>query len=128
MLGATMEIGVWLRGLGLSRYEAAFRENSIGVDVLPDLTDGDLGQLGVKLGDRKRLLKAIAGLGAAETTEKPTSSAPASLSGDAAERRQLTVMFCDLVGSTAMSTRLDPEDLREIIGSYHRCCANLVER
>src|ERR1700736_1668284 len=124
MLGATMEIGVWLRGLGLSRYEAALRENSIGVDVLPDLTDGDLGRLGVTLGDRKRLLKAIAGLGAAETAAKPISPTPASSSGDAAERRQLTVMFCDLVGSTAMSARLDPEDLREI----HRLLSSLLRQ
>src|ERR1700688_1414117 len=121
-----MEIGVWLRGLGLSQYEAAFRENSIGADVLRDLTDGDLGQLGVTLGDRKRLLKAIAGLGAAETGAKPTSCAPASSSGDSAERRQLTVMFCDLVVSTAMSARLDPEDLRGIISVYQRCCAKLI--
>ena len=92
--GVTMDVGVWLRNLGLSRYEAAFRENSIDADVLPDLTDGDLAQLGVNLGDRKRLLKAIAGLGTAEPLAPPSSPT------DYAERRPITVMFCDLVGST----------------------------
>ena len=119
-----MDIGAWLRGLGLGQYEAMFRESEIDAEVLPDLTESDLSQLGVPLGHRKRLLKAIAGLGTAESTAEPSSPAPASSSMDAAERRQLTVMFCDLVGSTALSATLDPEDLRGIIGAYHRCCAN----
>jgi class 3 adenylate cyclase/predicted ATPase len=101
-----------------------FREAEIGVDVLPDLTDADLGQLGVPLGNRKRLLKAIASLC---TTDGPANPRPTPPAQDAAERRQLTVMFCDLVGSTAMSARLDPEDMREIIGTYHRCCAAQIE-
>ena len=123
-----MTVGDWLRSLGLSRYEAAFRDSSIDLDVLSDLTDGDLEKLGVTLGDRKRLLKAITALSATDSSAKATSPAPAPKSTDVAERRQLTVMFCDLVGSTALSAKLDPEDMREVIGSYHRCCANCVER
>ena len=95
-----MDIGAWLRSLGLGRYEAAFCDNSIDADVLPDLTDGDLAQLGVNLADRKRLLKAIASLDATDLAAKPTRPAPLSSSLDTAERRPITVMFCDLVGST----------------------------
>ena len=94
-----MDIGIWLRGLGLNRYEAAFRDNSIGPDILPDLTSDDLEKLSVTLGDRKRLLKAIASVCATETAPKPPSPASRPSSTDVAERRQLTVMFCDLVGS-----------------------------
>ena len=113
-----MDVGIWLRNLGLSRYEAAFSDNSIDADVLPDLTDGDLAQLGVNLGDRKRLLKAIASLGVTESAAKPTSPAPLSSSVAAAERRPITVMFCDLVGSTGLAARLDAEDWRNLVGSY----------
>ncbi len=121
-----MDIGDWLRSLGLGEYENAFRENSIGSDILADLNESDLGQLGVTLGDRKRLMKAIANLGSpAPAVAVPTPPSPAA---DTAERRQVTVMFCDLVGSTALSARLDPEDLRGVIGAYHRCCADGVER
>ncbi len=122
-----MDIGVWLRSLGLEQYETLFRENDIDVEVLSDLTDGDLEKIGVSLGHRKRLLKAVAAL-AGPALAPPTTNMSIPLAADAAERRQLTVMFCDLVGSTALSARLDPEDMREVIGSYHRCCANLVER
>jgi len=114
----TMDVGVWLRSLGLGRYEAAFRDNSIDADVLPDLSDGDLAQLGVNLGDRKRLLKAIASRGATESTLKPTSPASLSSATDSAERRPITVMFCDLVGSTALASRLDAEDWRNLVGAY----------
>src|SRR5271169_1663132 len=123
-----MDVGEWLRSLGLGRYEATLRDNEIDDAVLSDLTDGDLEKLGVPMGHRKRLLKAIVSLGSTETTAKPTNPAPTPTSPDVAERRQLTVMFCDLVGSTAMSARLDPEDMREVISSYHRSCANCVER
>src|SRR5271167_4166690 len=123
-----MDVGDWLRSLGLGEYEAVFLENKIDAEVLSDLTDGELSQLGVPLGHRKRLLKAIASLAATEALAKPTIPTSAPWSPEAAERRQLTVMFCDLVGSTAISARLDPEDLRGIIGAYHRCCANCVER
>src|SRR5271168_861563 len=123
-----MDVGEWLRGLGLGQYEATFRDNEIDDAVLSDLTDGDLEKLGVPMGHRKRLLKAIVSLGSTETSAKPTNPAPTPTSPDVAERRQLTVMFCDLVGSTTLSARLDPEDMREVIGTYHRCCANCVER
>ena len=123
-----MDIGVWLRGLGLSRYEAAFRDNSIGPDILPDLTGDDLEKLGVTLGDRKRLLKAIASVCATETAPKPPSPSSRPSSTDAAERRQLTVMFCDLVGSTALSKRLDPEDMREVIRAYQDACSGAIAR
>ena len=122
-----MDIGVWLRSLGLEQFETLFRENDIDVEVVSDLTDGDLEKIGVSLGHRKRLLKAVAAL-AGPALAPPTTNLSIPLAADAAERRQLTVMFCDLVGSTALSARLDPEDVREVIGSYHRCCANLVER
>lgn len=124
-----MDLGDWLKSLGLGRYVSAFRDNSIDVGVLPDLTDGDLEKIGVTLGDRKRLLKAISTLSATDGAAKPATPAPAPpFATDAAERRQLTVMFCDLAGSTAMSARLDPEDTREVISAYHRCCAGLIGR
>src|ERR1700691_5092117 len=123
-----MDVGDWLRGLGLGQYETLFRQNDIDVEVVSELTEGDLEKFGVSFGHRKRLLKAIASLGSTETTVKPAAPVSLQTSTDAAERRQLTVMFCDLVGSTAMSARLDPEDLRGIISAYHRCCATLIER
>jgi class 3 adenylate cyclase/predicted ATPase len=107
-----MDVAVWLRSLGLSRYEAAFSNDSIDADVLPDLTDDDLAQLGVNLGDRKRLLRAITRL---RSSEPPT---PQPASKDSAERRPITVLFCDLVGSTSIASRLDPEDWRNIVESY----------
>jgi class 3 adenylate cyclase/predicted ATPase/DNA polymerase III delta prime subunit len=123
-----MDVGDWLRSLGLGEYEAVLLENKIDAEVLADLTDGDLEKLGVPMGHRKRLLKAIASLNAIETPAKATSPTPTPPTQDVAERRQLTVMFCDLVGSTAMSARLDPEDMRGVIGAYHRCCAAQIER
>jgi class 3 adenylate cyclase len=118
-----MDLADWLRGLGLEQYEDAFRDNEIDWKVLPSLTADDLKEIGVvPVGHRRRLLDAIAALGQGEG---PRETPPASASGEA-ERRQLTVMFCDLVGSTPLSARLDPEDLREVIGAYHRCCADLV--
>ena len=124
-----MDIAAWLRGLGLERYEAAFRDNEINWAVLPKLTADDLKDIGVTaVGHRRMLLEAIAALGASvaiPTVRAAVSdvSAPAE-----AERRQLTVMFCDLVGSTPLSTRFDPEDLREIVGAYHRSVADTVGR
>jgi class 3 adenylate cyclase len=124
-----MDVEDWLRGLGLAQYEAMFRDNSIGPDVLPDLTDSDLEKLGVTLGDRKRLLKAIACLGPPQTLARPRGPPPTPFPQEnAAERRQLTVMFCDLVGSTAISARLDPEDMREVISAYHDACSAAVAR
>jgi len=119
-----MDLAEWLRALGLEQYEDAFRDNEIDWKVLPSLTADDLKEIGVvPVGHRRRLLDAIAALGAAEATSAP---APAAAGG--AERRQLTVMFCDLVGSTPLATRFDPEDLREIVGAYHRCVSDTVAR
>jgi class 3 adenylate cyclase/predicted ATPase len=117
-----VDIAAWLRGLGLEQYEAAFRANDIDASVLPRLTSDDLKDLGVaSVGHRRRLLDAIGALG-----PEPTTVAVVPVHA-AAERRQLTVMFCDLVGSTALSTRLDPEDLSEVVGAYHRAVAGVVE-
>jgi hypothetical protein len=113
-----MDLTKWLRGLGLEQYAPAFRENDVDAEVLPELTAHDLIGIGViSIGHRRKLLAAIAALNAA----RATAPAPAD-----AERRQLTAMFCDLVGSTALSTRFDPEDLREVIGAYHRAVAEIV--
>src|ERR1700761_9206654 len=109
-----MDVGAWLRGLGLGQYEGRFRESEIEADVLRDLTEADLEKLGLPLGPRKRILKAIASLGDADGAPGPASLRRAAPE-DAAERRQLTVMFCDLAGSTALSARLDPEDMRQVI-------------
>jgi len=126
-----MDVGGWLGSLGLGQYEALFRASEIDADILPELTDADLEKLGVPLGHRKRLLRAISGLGAPGTLAE-TSAVPAASTGakphDAAERRQLTVMFCDLVGSTALSRQTDPEDLSALIGTYHRAVAERVGR
>ena len=124
-----MDIGGWLRGLGLERYEQAFRENEIDLRVLPELTADDLKELGVAaIGHRRLLLKAIADLAASAgraAAEDVPAASPASAPGEA-ERRQLTVMFCDLVGSTALAAQLDPEDLREVISAYHRATTDAV--
>src|SRR6202023_273770 len=122
-----MDIAAWLQGLGLERYVPAFRDNEIDWEVLPKLTSEDLREIGVAaIGHRRKLLDAIAALGATVPTAAVTpapSDAPAPTD---AERRQLTVMFCDLVGSTELSARLDPEDLREVIAAYHRAVADVV--
>jgi class 3 adenylate cyclase/predicted ATPase len=122
-----MDVAAWLQGLGLERYSSAFRDNEIDERVLPSLTAEDLKDLGVTLvGHRRLLLDAIAALGAGVPAAAETAAprdAPASAD---AERRQLTVIFCDLVGSTSLATRLDPEDLREVIGAYHRAVAEIV--
>jgi class 3 adenylate cyclase len=116
-----LEIADWLRGLSLEQYAETFRANAIEIAVLPELSEADLEKLGVILGHRKMMLRAIATLGA-PALQPPVAAAT---SGEA-ERRQLTVMFCDLVGSTPLSARYDPEDLREIVGAYHRCVAGAV--
>jgi class 3 adenylate cyclase/predicted ATPase len=122
-----MDVAGWLRSLGLGQYEALFRASEIDADILPELTEIDLEKLGVPLGHRKRLLRAISGLAAPETLAAPSASTGATPQ-DAAERRQLTVMFCDLVGSTALSTRFDPEELREEIRAYQNTVSGLVAR
>jgi class 3 adenylate cyclase len=121
------EIGDWLEKLGMSEYAERFAENKIDVSVLRYLTDQDLEKIGVLLGHRRKMLAAIAELvGALQAPPQPalTESKPQ----DTAERRQVTVMFSDLVGSTALSAQMDPEDLREVITAYQKCVANTVQR
>jgi class 3 adenylate cyclase len=141
---AAMDVADWLRALGLERYEAAFRENDVNAALLPDLTADDLKDLGVtSIGHRRQLLKAIAALGdnaasgqgddhrASKLAAPPVVAsgqpyeAPAPHGG---ERRQLTVMFCDLVGSTALSEKLDPEELRSLLHAYRTLCGDLIAR
>src|SRR3954454_14327745 len=130
-----MDVAAWLHGLGLGEYEATFHENAVDGEVLPEITADDLKEMGVAaVGHRRKLLAAIATLRsgtpqpahvvaaeAASLTAPPTGST-------GAERRQLTVLFCDLAGSTALSSRLDPEDLREVISAYHHAVAEAVRR
>src|SRR5258708_536517 len=120
-----MDVAAWLRGLGLERYAAAFRDNEIDWEALPKLTAEDLQDLSVMLGiHRRKLLEAIAAL----RRETGPQRSAADQVVPTAERRQLTVMFCDLVGSTALSAQLDPEDLREVIGAYHAAVAEVIGR
>ena len=126
---------VWLRSLGLGKYEAAFRENEIDETVLLSLTHENLKELGVTaLGHRLKLLDAIGALrndasGKAPSVNPATApSTPSAPPEDRAERRQVTVMFSDLVGSTALSAGMDPEDLREVISAYQKCVAETVQR
>src|SRR5262249_24662153 len=122
-----MDLCAWLRSLGLERYEAVFRDNEIDADILHDLTDNHLREMGVALGVRSKSLNAIAALPPrAEQASRTSAVALASLAVDAAERRQVTVMFSDLVGSTSLSVRMDPEDLREVISAYQKCVAETV--
>jgi SAM domain (Sterile alpha motif) len=140
-----IDVASWLQQLGLSQYEPAFRDNEVDGDVLPDLTGEDLIAIGVTaVGHRRKLLSAIAALGTAAPASAPAPSSPIapvpvpvttptpvppSASAPAqAERRQLTVMFCDLVGSTALSTGMDPEDLRDVIASYQSRCSAAIRR
>jgi class 3 adenylate cyclase len=129
-----MDVASWLRDLGLERYETAFRENEVGADVLCDLTAEDLEGLGVvAIGDRRRLLVAIAKLrgdGTLAVDPRPPSSPTQNLASaeTAAERRPLSVMFCDLIGSTALSSPLDPEDLRQVIRTYQACVASTIQQ
>ena len=121
------QIADWLKQLGMSEYAERFVESDIDTSVLRDLTDQDLKELGVSLGHRRKMLRAIAELpGAAPTSPQPAFTEPKTQ--DAAERRQVTVMFSDLVGSTALSARMDPEDLREVISAYQECVAETVGR
>ncbi|MCC8977559.1 adenylate/guanylate cyclase domain-containing protein [Bradyrhizobium acaciae] len=130
-----MDVGGWLRRLGLERYETAFREHEVSGEVLPSLTQEDLKEIGVgPVGHRRILLEAIsalkanAGRGDSSADVAPTSNALSARTEDRAERRQVTVMFSDLVGSTALSARLDPEDLREVITAYQKMVAETVGR
>src|ERR1700730_397337 len=127
-----MDIVVWLRSLGLGKYEAAFRENEIDETVLPGLTAEDLKELGVAaLGHRRKILDAIAALRADTHATPAATPGPAAADAsprDTAQRRQVTGMVSRLVGSTAMSARMDPEDLREVISAYQKSVAETVQR
>src|SRR5690348_11318467 len=134
-----MDVGEWLRELGLEQYEAAFHENDVDTEMLPTLTDEELKNIGVSsLRHRRRLLGAIAASRSnampAEAPAPVSPSAPPDLPGlpsaseTTAERRPLSVMFCDLIGSTALSSRLDPEDLRVVIRSYQACVAATIQQ
>src|SRR5271156_3542509 len=131
MWSAAMDVGEWLRGPGLGQYDTVFREHAIDMDVVADLTDGELAEIGVPLGDRKRLLKASASRCKIEPSSSSRESAPPAeanlpatptpvplAAGRDAERRPLTVMFCDLVDSTALASRLDAEDWRSLVNAY----------
>jgi class 3 adenylate cyclase/predicted ATPase len=124
MWGAAMDVGEWLKGVGLGQYEATFRAHDIDIDVLPDVSEADLEKIGLPLGARKRLMKAIANLRPAEslpTTLSPERSRPLAAPSPPrpdAERRPITVMFCDLVGSTGLAAKLDPEDWRNFVNAY----------
>jgi len=117
-----MDVGSWLRNLGLGQYETAFIANAIGGDVLAELTEVDFEKIGIPLGDRKRLMRAISAM-VADTPRALTKGARAA---QGAERRHLTVLICDLVGSTALTARLDPEDMGAVIDAYHAACARIT--
>jgi class 3 adenylate cyclase len=132
-----MDVADWLRELGFERYEAAFRENDVDAELLLGLTDNDLKDIGVhSLGHRRRLLEAIAEVRLKDTpaddpirfSPRPSVRPTGSVAETTGERRQLTVMFCDLIGSTALSSRLDPEDLREVIRTYQACVATTIQQ
>jgi class 3 adenylate cyclase/predicted ATPase len=127
------EIAAWLEEIGLGQYAELFLANDISAPVVPELTDDDLKELGISLGHRRLLLKAIKGLGHASDEAvqagAPASPVPASMpTRSEAERRQLTVMFVDLVGSTALAARLDPEDMRAVIAVYQNVCSGVIRR
>ena len=117
-----LDVSRWLADQGLGHHAEAFAENDIAGDILRELTDADLKELGLNLGDRKRLLKAITTLDATPARDwaEPAEQTTTPATPREAERRQLTVMFVDLVGSTALSARLDPEDMREVMGGYQK--------
>src|SRR5215469_5375572 len=125
------QIADWLEKLGLGQYAQRFAENDIDFDILSELTDQDLEKIGVtSLGHRRKLLRAIADLKGVEKITPAVADAPPATprAADTAERRQVTVLFSDLVGSTALSARMDPEDPRELISAYHKCVAETVRR
>ena len=134
-----MDVGAWLRNVGLGQHEAASRENAVTAELLHTLTADDLKDLGITLvGHRRQLLNAAAALRSQAASIEPVAAAlpsppvdpsgPPNVSGSIAERRPLSVMFCDLIGSTALSARLDPEDLREVIRSYQARVASTIQQ
>src|SRR5262245_37255 len=120
------DIAEWLASIGLGEYTQRFVDNAIDLSVLPDLTEQDLKELGLLLGHRRKMLRAIAQLDGVDVA--PTETTTERVPRDEAERRQLTVMFCDLVGSTALSVQFDPEDMWRAIASYHACIGEVIGR
>ena len=123
-----MDVTAWLRGLGLERYIQAFGDNDVDARTLPELTEADLVEIGVKsVGHRRRLVEAIA---LAQAGSRPAAVSVRALRHQAsrqhAEHRQLTVLCCDMVGSTALSQRLHPEEMREVIQAFHKACTRVV--
>jgi class 3 adenylate cyclase len=121
-----MNVRNWLQSLGLERYEAAFRDNAIDEAVLPDLTEEHLRELGLPLGARIKLMRAIAARQKPADDQSTAGAVAEDTSVDSAERRQVTVMFSDLVGSTALSARMDPEDLGKLISAYQKSVAETI--
>src|SRR5262249_14171266 len=127
IVSADDRIAAWLDEIRLGQYATVFAENAIDLEVLPDVPEPDLEKLAVALGHRKRILRASAALwGAPAAAAAP--AAALSLPQSEAERRQLTVLFCDLVGSSALAVKLDPEDLRDVIRKFQVCCAAVITR
>src|SRR5262249_19602670 len=123
------DVHLWLKSLGLEKYADAFAENEIDFITLPELTEGDLKELGLPIGPRRRILNAILALRSAPSSPGETKSRHAPEPTPApAERRQVTVAFCDLVGSTELTARSDPEDAREVIAAYRACVVEVVKR
>src|SRR5579872_435486 len=127
------DLGTWLQGLGLAKYAKAFEENEIDFAVLPYLSDGMLQQIGLPIGPRAKLLAAIANLPASSRGDRKDTSEAAAIElqlrpRQEAERRQITVMFCDLVDSTKLATHLDPEELKSVLEAYHGTCAAIMDR
>ena len=120
-------IAGWLEGLGLAQYVPVFAENAVDIDVLFDLTEADLEKLGIPLGDRKRVLKAIAGYQQSSTPRTSVTAATVASPHSEAERRHLTVLFCDLVGSTGIAVELDPEELSGVIRRFQDTCAAVIK-
>ena len=118
----------WLEGVGLGHYTDLFAQHRLDLDVMGDLTESDLVELGLPLGDRKRLQRAMSALFHAETAEKPDTAARPQVRAEVgAERRQLTTMFCDMVDSTSLSVQFDPEDVRDMIASFRETCVRVVK-
>src|SRR6266700_3131581 len=117
-------ISAWLDSLGLSRYAAAFDENAVDLDVVSELTEVDLERMGIALGHRKRILRAISTSPLVSRVVATTQTVPSQQSES--EKRQLTVLFCDLVGSTSLAVQLDPEDLSTIIRRFQSTCTSII--
>jgi hypothetical protein len=127
------QIAEWLEKLGMSEYAQRFAQNDIDIEVLSELTDSDFDRLGVSIGHRRKMMRGIRELASSSVSpspNRPTSAVTAAQAArwDTAERRQVTVIFSDLVGSTALSACMDPEDLREVISAYQKCVAETVGR